>query len=634
MGFKILKIHQLRRIILSFLHDIGMAALSFIISLYLRLGAELFLWPKMDIFIGMIIFTSVATVVFISLRLDKIIWRYVSLGDLGKILRCVALTIIIFIVCQFVYNRLDAFPRSFLVIEFFILTAMITSPRFLYRFLKDGEFGALLEKANYQRTPVLLVGAGNDSDLFIREMKRGKEAPYRIVGIIDETDKRVGRSIRGVPVLGNLAAMPNICRQLERDGIAPQRVVITDPIIDGQTVRDIVEISDKLGLPLSRMPQVANLGNMKPKPSSFEIRPINVEDVLGRPQMVLDPLPVKNLIFGCTVLITGAGGTIGSELAQQVAGFQPAKIIILDNSEFHLYKINLQLEEKHPKVERHAILGDVQRLSDIENAIRLHTPDVVIHSAALKHVPVAEENIIAAVRTNVLGTRNVASTVIKKNVKAMVLISTDKAVNPTNVMGATKKLSELICNNFQQGSDSCKFVSVRFGNVLGSTGSVIPLFERQIAAGGPITVTHPDMMRFFMTVKEATSLVLQAAAIPPDTVKSQNGNIFVLEMGEPVKILDLAMQLVRLSGLRPNKDIAIKYTGIRSGEKLYEELFDQNETLLETTISDIKLVSSGIKQTAEFDEKLNQLEKAVDRRDERATLNYLCELVPTFTSKA
>ena len=610
-----------------------MAALSFIVSLYLRLGAELFQWPKMDIFIGLIIFTSVATVVFISLRLDKIVWRYVSLGDMGKILRCVGLTLIIFIACQFVYNRLDAFPRSFLVIEFFILTAMITSPRFLYRFLKDGEFAALLEKANYRRTPVLLVGAGNDSDLFIREMKRGKEAPYRIIGIIDETDKRVGRSIRGVPVLGNLAEMPDIFKKLERDGIAPQRVVITDPIIDGQTVRNIAEITEKLGLPLSRMPQVANLGNMNSGPSSFEIRPINVEDVLGRPQTVLDPIPVKNLFSGCTVLITGAGGTIGSELAQQVAGFQPAKLIVLDNSEFHLYKINLQLEEKYPNVERHAILGDVQRLSDIENAIGLHTPDVVIHSAALKHVPVAEENIIAAVRTNVLGTRNVASTAIKKNVKAMVLISTDKAVNPTNIMGATKKLSELICNNFQLESTFCKFVSVRFGNVLGSTGSVIPLFERQIAAGGPITITHPDMTRFFMTVKEATSLVLQAAAIPPDTVNNQNGNIFVLEMGEPVKILDLAMQLVRLSGLRPNKDIEIKYTGIRPGEKLYEELFDQNETLLKTTISDIKLVSSSIKQTAEFDEKLKQLEEAVDKQDKEATLKHLSELVPTFSSR-
>ena len=610
-----------------------MAALSFIVSLYLRLGAELFQWPKMDIFIGLIIFTSVATVVFISLRLDKIVWRYVSLGDMGKILRCVGLTLIIFIACQFVYNRLDAFPRSFLVIEFFILTAMITSPRFLYRFLKDGEFAALLEKANYRRTPVLLVGAGNDSDLFIREMKRGKEAPYRIIGIIDETDKRVGRSIRGVPVLGNLAEMPDIFKRLERDGIAPQRVVITDPIIDGQTVRNIAEIVEKLGLPLSRMPQVANLGNMNSGPSSFEIRPINVEDVLGRPQTVLDPIPVKNLFSGCTVLITGAGGTIGSELAQQVAGFQPAKLIVLDNSEFHLYKINLQLEEKYPNVERHAILGDVQRLSDIENAIGLHTPDVVIHSAALKHVPVAEENIIAAVRTNVLGTRNVASTAIKKNVKAMVLISTDKAVNPTNIMGATKKLSELICNNFQLESTFCKFVSVRFGNVLGSTGSVIPLFERQIAAGGPITITHPDMTRFFMTVKEATSLVLQAAAIPPDTVNNQNGNIFVLEMGEPVKILDLAMQLVRLSGLRPNKDIEIKYTGIRPGEKLYEELFDQNETLLKTTISDIKLVSSSIKQTAEFDEKLKQLEEAVDKQDKEATLKHLSELVPTFSSR-
>ena len=626
-------IQQFRRIILSYAHDIGMAALSFMASLYLRLGEDLFSWSKIDIFIGLIIFTSVASIVFISLRLDKIIWRYVSLGDMGKILRCVGLTIIIFIVCQFVYNRLDAFPRSFLVIEFFILTAMITSPRFLYRFLKDGEFGAFLEKSNHQRTPLLLIGAGNESDLFIREMNRVKEAPYRVLGILDETDSRVGRSIRGVPVLGNLNAIFGVFKELEREGIAPQRLVITDPLVDGQTVMNISEIADKLGLPLSRMPQIADLGNMNSDAASFSIRPINVEDVLGRPQAVLDPLPVQSLISSSTVLITGAGGTIGSELAQQIAAFEPAKIIILDNSEFHLYKINLQLEEKFPGVELHAILGDVQRLSDIENAIERYNPDIVIHSAALKHVPVAENNVIAAVRTNVLGTKNVASTVIKNNVKAMVLISTDKAVNPTNVMGATKKLSEMICTNFQLKSSSCQFVSVRFGNVLGSTGSVIPLFERQIASGGPLTITHPDMTRFFMTVKEASSLVLQAVAMPADAIEKQKGNIFVLEMGEPVKIVDLAMQLIRLSGLRPSEDISISYTGVRPGEKLHEELFDQNETLLDTKISDIKIVSSATKKTPEFDKKLKQLETAVDKQEEEMALNLLRELVPNFTLK-
>ena len=510
---------------------------------------------------------------------------------------------------------------------------MITSPRFLYRFLKDGEFGAFLEKSNHQKTPLLLIGAGNESDLFIREMNRVKEAPYRVLGILDETDSRVGRSIRGVPVLGNLNAIFGVFKELEREGIAPQRLVITDPLVDGQTVMNISEIADKLGLPLSRMPQIADLGNMNSDAASFSIRPINVEDVLGRPQAVLDPLPVQRLIFSSTILITGAGGTIGSELAQQIAAFEPAKIIILDNSEFHLYKINLQLEEKFPGVELHAILGDVQRLSDIEKAIERYNPDIVIHSAALKHVPVAENNVIAAVRTNVLGTKNVASTVIKNNVKAMVLISTDKAVNPANVMGATKKLSEMICTNFQLKSSSCQFVSVRFGNVLGSTGSVIPLFERQIASGGPLTITHPDMTRFFMTVKEASSLVLQAAAIPADAIEKQKGNIFVLEMGEPVKIVDLAMQLIRLSGLRPSEDISISYTGVRPGEKLHEELFDQNETLLDTKISDIKLVSSGTKQTLEFDKKLKQLETAVDKQEEEMALNLLRELVPNFTLK-
>ncbi|MBH69055.1 MAG: nucleotide sugar dehydratase [Rhodospirillaceae bacterium] len=623
-----MNIHRTKRLFFSYLHDVTMAGVSFILSLYLRLGSDLLTWSKGSIYIGLTIFVLVAALVFLFMRLDRIIWRYVSLGDLGRILQSVILTIVIFVACQFVYNRLDDFPRSFLLIEIFVLTAMISAPRFFYRFLKDGELSAFLEKSAHQRTHVLLVGAGNESDLFIREMTRGKEAPYRVVGIIDELGGRIGRNIRGVPVFGNIESMGSTLEKLNRDGRSPQRVVITNPQLDGKTVRKISEACEKAGLSVSRMPRVTDLGNMNAQKTDLTVRPIDVEDVLGRRQTILDPSPVSKLISGNRVLITGSGGTIGSELACQVANFNPQEIILFDNSEFLLYKIDLALHELYPKIKRCAVLGDVQNKQDVDHLLSKFTPDVIVHSAALKHVPVAENNLIAAVRTNVLGTRNVAMASIKNNAKVMVLISTDKAVNPFNVMGATKRLAELICLSLDKEQNGCKFVIVRFGNVLGSTGSVIPLFERQIAAGGPLTVTHREMTRFFMTVKEAASLVLQAAAMSRNKENTDKAGVHVLEMGEPIRIVDLARQLIRLSGLSPDKDIKIQFTGIRKGEKLHEELFSESETLMDTEIQGIKFVSSTIGSLASMQKTLRELEEAVLQQDERAVTNLLQKLVP------
>ena len=339
------------------------------------------------------------------------------------------------------------------------------------------------------------------------------------------------------------------------------------------------------------------------------------------------------LIEGRRVLITGAGGTIGSELATQVANYKPSQIIIFDNSEFLLYKIDLSLGELYPEIKKYSILGDVQNKLDVDRVMAIHRPDIVIHSAALKHVPIAENNMIAAVRTNVLGTRNVAIASIKNKAKVMVLISTDKAVNPSNIMGATKRLSESLCLSLDAKYPDCKFVTVRFGNVLGSTGSVIPLFERQIASGGPITVTHKEMTRFFMTVREAASLVLQTAAISHNRGDKDIRGVHVLEMGEPVKIIDLAKQLIRLSGLRPDKDISIDFIGIRPGEKLHEELFHQFETLVQTEIKDIKLVSSSSRASPGFSEKLDELENAVVDQNNDAVKGIMRELVPEFDTQ-
>jgi FlaA1/EpsC-like NDP-sugar epimerase len=623
--------HGFNRVALSYLHDVAMAAISFLLALYLRLGGELFSWPRDVVFNGLAIFTVVAAAVFLWMRLHRTIWRYASIGDLGRIVQAVVLTVVLFVACQFVYNRLADFPRSFLLIEIIVLTGLLAGPRFLYRFLKDGELATLLERNAHARVPVLLIGAGDGTDLFIREMSRGREAPYRVVGIVDDRGGRVGRNIRGVPVLGDLDALETAVEDLRRRNLAPQRVVITRRDIDGAVVRDVSERADALGLSVARMPRLTAFDRAEDGPAARAPRPIDVEDVLGRSQAVLDITPVRGLITGKKVLITGAGGTIGGELARQAAGLEPAELALLDASEFLLYQIDLELAESHPALARRAILGDVRDRRLIDQVLGAFSPDLVLHAAALKHVPLVEANPLDGILTNAIGTRNVAEASASAGVGTMVLISTDKAVDPSNVMGATKRLAEAYCQALDiegHAAGSTRFVSVRFGNVLGSTGSVIPLFQRQIARGGPVTVTHPDMTRYFMTVREAVSLVLQSAAMGGQL---NAGGICVLDMGEPVRILDLARQMIRLSGLTPDADIEIVFTGPRPGEKLHETLFHADEALVDT---DLPLVRRATTRTIALDAlraAIDDLERHARARDAEATVRALQALVPEFT---
>ena len=634
MRKNILTIDRLRRVLFSYAHDVAMSAISFIVALYLRLGSDIISWPRDTIFSGITIFTIVSAVVFFWMRLDRIIWRYASIGDLGRIFRAVILTVIVFVVCQFIYNRLDELPRSFLFIQIFVLTVMIAAPRFVYRFCKDGELSVLLEKNGHKRTPVLLVGAGDGTDVFIREMTRGNQIPYRVVGIIDEEGGRIGRNIRGVPILGNIDAIPRVFQDLCNRGIGPQRIVITNSKIRGEAVRQVTSAAEEIGVPVSRVPDLTELGKIVSDSNSFSIKPIEVEDVLGRPQKILDMANVEALFNGSKVLITGAGGTIGSELARQIASLGPNEIIILDNSEFLIYQIELTLSELYPHLKPQVILGDVRDEVKIQKVMNEFSPDIVIHSAALKHVPLVESNPIEGINTNVIGTWNVARAALKNSVKTMVLISTDKAVDPTNIMGATKRAAESICQSFDTAEKhKTRFLTVRFGNVLGSTGSVIPLFERQIAAGGPVTVTHPEMTRYFMTVREAVSLVLQAAALPKSQNSSEKGGISVLEMGQPLKILDLAEQLIRLSGLKPHEDIKIDITGIRSGEKLHEELFHPEEPLTPTSVTGINAASPRFQEMTTLEAELRQLKEAVYADDKKTSIGLLKKIIPEFKSE-
>jgi FlaA1/EpsC-like NDP-sugar epimerase len=623
-------IHGLKRVAFSYLHDVTMAAVSFLLALYLRLGGELFVWPRDVVLNGLVIFTVVAATVFLWMRLHRIIWRYASVGDLGRIVQAAVLTVVLFVACQFVYNRLADFPRSFLVIEIIVLTALLAGPRFLYRLLNDGELATLLERNARARVPVLLVGAGDGADLFIREMSRGRDAPYRVVGIIDDRGGRVGRNIRGVPVLGDLGALTSATELLRRQQRAPRRIVITRAQIDGAVVREICATADTLGLSVARMPRLTAFDRAEVGMAALAPRPIDVEDVLGRSQALLDIAPVRELITGQKVLITGAGGTIGGELARQVAGLEPAELSLLDASEYLLYQIDLEIGESHPDLSRRAILGDVRDRARVEQVLEDFSPDIVLHAAALKHVPLVEANPIDGILTNAIGTRNVAEASARSGVGAMVLISTDKAVDPSNVMGATKRLAEAYCQALDiDGHDSgaTRFIAVRFGNVLGSTGSVIPLFQRQIAHGGPVTVTDPKMTRFFMTVREAVSLVLQSAAMGGHI---NAGGICVLDMGEPVRILDLAQQMIRLSGLAPETDIEIVFTGARPGEKLHEQLFHADEFLVETEIPMVRRASPRTVDLAVLRRGLDDLETHATGRDTDATMRSLKQLVPEF----
>lgn len=627
-------IHGLKRVAISYLHDVTMAAVSFLLALYLRLGGELFVWPRDVVLNGLAIFTVVAAAVFLWMRLHRIIWRYASIGDLGRIVQAAVLTVVLFVACQFVYNRLADFPRSFLLIEIIVLTALLAGPRFLYRLLKDGELTTLLERNAHTRVPVLLVGAGDGADLFIREMSRGRDALYRVVGIIDDRGGRVGRNIRGVPVLGDLSSLASATEQLRKQRRAPRRIVITRSQIDGAVVREICATADTLGLSVARMPRLTAFDRAEVGMAALAPRPIDVEDVLGRGQAVLDIAPVRALITGHKILITGAGGTIGGELARQVASLVPAEIALLDASEYLLYQIDLEIGEGHPDLPRRAILGDVKDRARVEQVLRDFSPDIVLHAAALKHVPLVEANPLDGILTNVIGTRNVAEASARSGVGAMVLISTDKAVDPSNVMGATKRLAEAYCQALDidgHANGATRFIAVRFGNVLGSTGSVIPLFQRQIAQGGPVTVTHPEMTRFFMTVREAVSLVLQSAAMGGQL---NAGGICVLDMGEPVRILDLAQQMIRLSGLVPDTDIEIAFTGPRPGEKLHEQLFHADEFLVETEIPMVRRATPRTVDLAALRRDFNVLEKHAASRDTEATMKSLQRLVPEFKSQA
>ena len=603
--------------------------------MWLRLGDSAFAYSGSLAIQGALLFILVAAPVFWAMGLYRGVWLYASLEDVLAIGRASTLAILLFLLAMFLWTRMESLPRSLLVIQWFILPVLLGGPRFLYRMFKDRRLDLRLRREGANRIPVLLAGASDGAELFIRYLSRGGDINYRVVGIVADRAARaarVGRRIHGVEVMGTLDDLATVVERLGRHDERPQRLIVTKDDLDGSELRRLLETADSLGMTMARLPRLTDFRSGED--SRMEVRPIAIEDLLGRPKTALDRSAMATLIQDKRVLITGGGGSIGGELARQIASYHPAELVLFDSSEFNLYAIEQELGEGHPLLPRHAELGDVRDRGRVERLFRHHAPQLVFHAAALKHVPLVEANPVEGVATNVHGTVNVADACVATGVGVMVMISTDKAVNPSSVMGATKRIAECYCQHLDmqraQGVHATRFVTVRFGNVLGSTGSVVPLFQRQLAAGGPLTVTHPDMKRYFMTIGEAVELVLQTSALGITEDGSKGGRIHVLDMGEPVAILDLARQMIRLAGRRPDIDIKIAITGTRPGEKLFEELFHGGEPLVPTACKGVLLAAPRLGDGDALQAGLAELREAVDQGDPRRIGATIRRLVPEY----
>jgi O-antigen biosynthesis protein WbqV len=430
--------------------------------------------------------------------------------------------------------------------------------------------------------------------------------------------------IHGIEVLGRDAELARVIADLERRGQRPDRLILVRGDMTGSAVQELLARAEAVQVPLVRVPVATDVRALDD--DSFKPRPIAIEDLLGRPQARLDRVAMAAMIEGRRILVTGAGGSIGAELVRQISAAKPAHLALLDFGEFNLYEIDRDVRARHEDLSVSTVLADVRDEPRIRDVIARERPDLVFHAAALKHVPMVEMNPLEGLLTNAVGTRNIAAACVAGGVKAMVMLSTDKAVNPLNIMGASKRVAEMYCQAEDLRRAGTRFITVRFGNVLGSAGSVVPLFQQQLAAGGPLTVTHPEVERYFMTVREAVELVLEAAALGQG--RNDEGAIYVLDMGAPVKIVDLARQMIRLAGKRPDADIEIKVVGLRPGDKLTEELFHGEEPPVGTDMAGILIARPRTVDFAIIAAKLAALEDSCRRRDEAAALSVIADLVP------
>ncbi len=575
----------------------------------------------------------------LPLRLPWQYWRFAGIADLLAVAGASVLGAALFTGLAILTGTASANP-AFPAVHALILLVLLGAPRVAYRRLRQ-QRRAPLPTAQTPTVPsALLVGATEDLDLFLRALDWDRQALH-VAGLVAVGARQTGRRIHNYPFLGAVDNVGAVLEKLDAEGSLPDTLVVATPDLAGETLAVLVAQAERYGLRVRHAPRPTSLDAAAEHGAQLELRPMAIEDLLNRPQVPLDREGMARLIQGKRVIVTGAGGTIGSELARQVAALGPERLILVDNGEYALWLIDLELAERHPHVPRESLLADIRDEGRIRAVFEQWRPELVFHAAALKHVPMVEANPLEGLLTNVAGTRHVADAARSVGSLAMVLISTDKAVNPTSVMGASKRLAEMYCQaldiSLHASGHGMRCITVRFGNVLGSTGSVVPLFQRQLERGGPLTVTHPDMQRYFMTVREAVGLVLQASVVRVGNAalpSGENGGIFVLDMGPPVKIVDLARQMIRLAGLTPERDVEIRFTGLRPGEKLHEELFHGKEPPVPTGYPGLLMAEPRTADPAIVGRAIDEIATACRGGQARLALMLLGRLVPEFEHNA
>ncbi|WP_164827884.1 polysaccharide biosynthesis protein [Sinorhizobium meliloti] len=630
-----------------YLTDLASVGVALAMALLLRYGVEelsarpetasVLLWSGAQ-------YLTICALVFPLSGLYSRNWKYGSVSDLFIILRAVLLTSLLLVSLLFFSTRLTDIPRTVVPMQSLLLIAFLAAARLSFRAeelaLRRPVFksGRSRDAQDDNRIPLLLIGASDAADLYLRALARDPNATYTPVACLDRSEDQTGMSLRGVPIAGRIQDFERVVAELQQQGKQPRHIVFTEaPAAFGEEASDgLLRSAERLGIAVSRLSQMTELKRAKGD-NPYELRSIELTDLLERPQAALDREAIGRLVRGRRVLITGAGGSIGSELTAQVAACEPAEIVLIDNTEYNLYAVDMTLTESFPELPRWSYLCSVRRSQRVEEIFERHRPELVFHAAALKHVPMVQMNPCEGVLTNVVGTMNVANAAKKYGTLAMVQVSTDKVVNSTSVMGATKRLAELYCqaldlNGLETGLGP-RFMTVRFGNVLGSSGSLIPLFKRQLARGGPLTVTDANMTRFFMTIREAVELTLQASAYGFEKQLGQ-GEIFVLDMGEPIKIIDIARRMIRLAGFTPDQEIEIKIIGCRPGEKLFEELFDETD---KRTSSPVPGVLGAVPEPIPLPtlrDAFARLQRHSERGNEASVVAVMRELLPRYEHEA
>ena len=597
------------RKVIIILHQTVLLAATYYLAFLLRFDFSI-PGPMQNVFLQTLpVFLVVKLIAFFYFRLFRGWWRYIGMSDLLDIIKAALSSAVVIFGILYFARGMIGYPRSVFILDAMLTVIVIGGVRFAAR--------AYTESVRTQTTQAnaLIVGAGGAGRIIARELNSNEKLGFNLVGFIDDDPAKQGERMRGIRVLGKTDDLPQIIA-----GNDVSQILIAIPSATGRQMQRIINKCVECRVDFKTLPALGDIINGSV--SVGLMRRVNVEDLLKREPVQLDLAKIQRKFQQKAVMITGAAGSIGSELARQVAAFGPSKVVLFDRCENDLHRLEVDFAERFPNLERIPAVGDISDLARLKEVMTAHRPTSLFHAAAYKHVPMMERNCFQAVTNNIFGTYNVARMAEECGVEDFVMISSDKAVNPTNIMGTTKRLAEMVILGLQ--GNSTRYVSVRFGNVLGSNGSVVPLFERQIAARKPVTVTHPEVRRYFMTIPEAVQLVLQASTM------GKGGEIFVLEMGEPVKIVDLARDLIRLSGLEPGRDIPIIFTGLRPGEKLFEELRFDAEGLKPTAHEKIHVFDGGRVDPKQVNTWLEELAGIVAAKNVHRLVAKLQEIVPEY----